>query len=61
LQRLDSQALQKIMDRWIDADALRFEDPKRVMLRWASLAVGVLALALLVGAYVRRRARGSAP
>ena len=61
LQRLDSQALQKIMDRWIDADALRFEDPKRVMLRWASLAVGVLALALLVGAYVRRRARGPAP
>lgn len=48
LLKLGPQALQKITDRWIDADTLGFEDSRRTMLRRVGLALAVLA-ALALG------------
>jgi ABC-type amino acid transport substrate-binding protein len=58
LLRLDPQDLKKIMNQWIDVDALHYEDPNRGVLRWVSVGVAALAATLLVLAYLRRRVQG---
>jgi ABC-type amino acid transport substrate-binding protein len=60
LQRLDDSTLddstrQKIINRWIDAQALQYEDTRRQTLRWAGLALAAMAAVILAGLYVRRR------
>lgn len=57
LQRLDGAARQKIIDRWIDTEALQYEDGRRRRLRWAGLVLGALATAALLGLYLRKRLR----
>lgn len=47
LMRLEPQTRQKITDRWIDARALQFEDPKRTGWRWFGVVLAVLAVAAL--------------
>jgi ABC-type amino acid transport substrate-binding protein len=60
LQRLDGATRQKIIDRWIDTDALHYEDSRRRRLRWAGFTLGALAAATLLALYLRKR-RGTAP
>ena len=60
LQRLDPQTRQKITDRWIDAAALHFEDPKRTWLRWLGSGLVLLAISILGWAYIRQRRAGPA-
>jgi hypothetical protein len=55
LQRLPSQQRQQILDRWIDSDALHFEDPRRRVLRWLGLGLGLVGAAVLLAVYWRRR------
>lgn len=57
LQRLDDGTRQRIINRWIDASALEYEDRRRRMLRWAGLLLAGLAAAVLAGLYLRRRHR----
>lgn len=52
LQQVSPQTRQKIVDRWIDAQTLQFEDPKRILLRRVALALALLGVALLIN---RRR------
>lgn len=54
LLKLDPQTRQTIIDRWIDAQALTFEDPKRTVLRWIGLGLAVLAVGFLGWSSVRR-------
>ncbi len=54
LLKLDLQTLGLITDRWIGAEALHFEDPRRTRLRWAGLAVATLALLVLAGGRLTR-------
>jgi ABC-type amino acid transport substrate-binding protein len=54
LIKLDPQTRQKITDRWIDARALQFEDPKRTGWRWLGLGLAVLAMAVLGWPALRR-------
>jgi ABC-type amino acid transport substrate-binding protein len=54
LQSLEPKAIQQIKDQWMDAKVLRFEDPKRVVLRWVGLSLAGLAAMLLAWAYLRR-------
>lgn len=60
LLKLDPQALQQITDRWINAEVLLFEDPRRTMLRWGGLALVALA-ALVLGWPWLSRWRGKSP
>lgn len=60
LQRLDDGTRQKIVNRWIDASALKYEDRRRQMLRWTGLAMAGLAAVILAGLYLRKR-RKAAP
>lgn len=60
LRKLDPQTLQQITDRWIDAEALGFEDPRRTGLRWAGLALAALA-ALVMGWPMLQRWRRRPP
>lgn len=55
LQRLPPQQRQQILDRWIDSEALHFEDPRRRLLRWLGLGLGLLGVALLLTVYWRRK------
>ena len=57
LQRLDPAVRRKIIDRWIDTAALNFEDKRRTWLRWAGLALALLAAAALGGVYLYQRRR----
>lgn len=57
LQRLDPALRRKITDRWIDTAALNFEDQRRTRLRWAGLALALLAAGALGGAYLYQRRR----
>lgn len=50
LQQVSPQTRQKIIDRWIDAQALEFEDPKRVLLRRLGLVLALVGVALLLSA-----------
>lgn len=54
LQRLDPRVRQQIMDRWIDDGTLRFENPRRLVLRWIGMALAVVAGALLFSVYWQR-------
>lgn len=55
LQRLDPHLRQQIMDRWIDHRTLRFEHPRRLVLRWIGMVLAVVAAGLLFSVYWRRR------
>ena len=59
LQRLDDGTRQRIINRWIDASALQYEDKRRLMLRWAGLLLAALAAAILLGLYLRRRRKAA--
>lgn len=59
LLKLDPHVLQKITDRWIDADALGFEDPQRTPLRRVGLALAVLAALALGWPWLNRWRRRS--
>jgi ABC-type amino acid transport substrate-binding protein len=59
LQRLDGAARQKIIDRWIDTEAMQYEDVRRRRLRWAGLVLGALAAATLLTLSLRRRRGGA--
>lgn len=61
LMRLEPQTRQKITDRWIDAHALQFEDPKRTGWRWFGVALAVLAIAALSWPTLKRRLGRSGP
>lgn len=54
LLKLDTQTRQKITDRWMDAQALAFEDPKRKLLRWIAMGLVVLSVGLLGWSSARR-------
>lgn len=58
LLKLDPQTLRQIADRWIDAKALSFEDPRRTGLRWAGLALALVAGAVLGWPQLCRWRRG---
>lgn len=60
LQRLDVSTRQEIINRWIDASALEYEDQRRRVLRWAGLLLSALAAIVLTVSYLRRREKGSA-
>jgi hypothetical protein len=60
LQRLDVSTRQGIINRWIDASALEYEDQRRRVLRWAGLLLSALAAIVLTVSYLRRREKGSA-
>ena len=57
LQRLDPAVRRKITDRWIDTAALDFEDKRRTRLRWAGLALALLAAGALGSVYLYQRRR----
>jgi ABC-type amino acid transport substrate-binding protein len=59
LQRLDDGTRQKIINRWIDASALQYEDQRRRVLRWAGLTMATLAAVILAGLYLRKRRKAS--
>lgn len=51
LLQLDEQRRQQILDHWIDKQALRYEDPRRIQLRWLGMALAAAAGALLLFAH----------
>ena len=55
LQRLDPRERQRIVDRWIDSRTLRFEDHRRVVLRWMGWGLLVVSGGLLASVYWQRR------
>ena len=55
LQRLDDGTRQKIINRWIDTQALQYEDTRRRTLRWVGLGLAALAAAALAVLSLRRR------
>lgn len=64
-QELDAALLQlglaqrqAIVDRWVDAQALRFEDPQRTLLRWVGLGLALVGVGLWTWAALRRRGGG---
>ena len=57
LQHLDPAKRRTITDRWIDTQTLRFEDARRTRLRWAGLALALLAAVILFGVYRYQRSR----
>jgi ABC-type amino acid transport substrate-binding protein len=57
LQQLDDGTRQRIINRWIDASALQYEDKRRQILRWSGLALAVLAAAVLLSLTLRGRRR----
>lgn len=59
LLRLDDQQRQQILDRWVDANALRFEDPRLPWLRRLSLMLTVMSGALLSFAHWQSSRRAS--
>ena len=59
LLALDPQRLRQITDRWIDAEALTFEDPRRIVLRWVGLALAALAALVLGWPRLGRWRKGS--
>ena len=61
LLKLDPQTLRHITDRWIDAEALAFEDPRRIALRWAGLALATLAALVLGWPRLSRWRKGTPP
>lgn len=60
LKRLDNSTRQTIINRWIDSQALQYEDSRRLTLRWAGLALAALAAVVTAVLYVRKR-RTAAP
>jgi ABC-type amino acid transport substrate-binding protein len=54
LLQLDPLTRRQITDRWIDAETLKFEDPKRSMLRWTGVVLAVLAAVVLGWSYLKR-------
>lgn len=59
LQRLDDGTRQKIINRWIDTQALQYEDTRRRTLRWAGLGLAALAAIALAVLSLRRRRTAS--
>lgn len=57
---LDSQQRQQIVDRWIDKDALRFENPHRTLTRWIGLGLAAFASGILLFARLRSRSAAQA-
>ena len=55
LQRLDDGTRQKIINRWIDTQALQYEDTRRRTLRWVGLGLAALAAVALAVLSLRRR------
>lgn len=55
LARLDPRERQRIVDRWIDPRALRFEDRRRVRLRWIGWGLLLVSSGLLASVYWQRR------
>lgn len=55
LARLDPRERQRIVDRWIDHHALRFEDRRRVLLRWFGWGLLLVSGGLLASVYWHRR------
>ena len=58
LLKLDPQTLRRITDRWIEAEALGFEDSRRIGLRWIGLAVAAVAAMVLGWPSLRQWRRG---
>lgn len=55
LKRLDSPTRQTITNRWIDAHALHFENPKRSMLRWVGAVLAAIAAVTVTWSFVSRK------
>jgi ABC-type amino acid transport substrate-binding protein len=60
LQQLDDGTRQRIINRWIDASALQYEDRRRRVLRWSGLALALLATGVLAGVAWRARRKATA-
>ncbi|MFY8087125.1 MAG: transporter substrate-binding domain-containing protein, partial [Rubrivivax sp.] len=59
LQQLDDGTRQRIINRWIDASALQYEDRRRRVLRWSGLALALLAAGILAGVAWRARRKAT--
>jgi type VI protein secretion system component VasF len=59
LQQLDDGTRQRIINRWIDASALQYEDRRRRVLRWSGLALALLAAGVLGGVAWRARRKAT--
>lgn len=59
LLQLDPQERQTIIVRWMDAQALQFEDPQRTQLRWVGLVLSLLGVSFWGWASLRRRGQGN--
>lgn len=55
LQNLDVSTRRNIVNTWIDASALEYEDSRQAVLRWSGIVVGALSAAFFLSLYLRKR------